>query len=151
MKNTYKSFLHAGSRLIALCLAVGIFFISFSSVTAQIGQSSPTDVVSIEYKNISVATFDALRKDHAYIKVDVRTPDEIALNQLGGSLELDYDSASFVSELEKLDKDKHYLVFSTDGIKSARAAQKMVDLGFANVSNLQGGFNLWMATDRPPE
>ncbi len=145
------SFLKVGPAIFSLLLTLAVVAITFNSGAAQTEQSTPTDVPDVAYKNISVATFDEMRKDRANIKIDVRRPNEIVRNSLGGALELDYEAASFVNELEKLDKNAHYLVFSTNGVKGAKAAQQMTDLGFANVSNLVGGMTLWLSTDRPPE
>ena len=145
------SFLNVGPAIFSMLLTLTVVVFTFNSSAAQIDQSTPTDVSAVGFQNISVATFDEMRKNRTNIKIDVRRPNEIERNRLGGALELDYEAASFVTELEKLDKDAHYLVFSTNGVKGAKAAQKMADLGFLNVSNLVGGLTLWLATDRPPE
>jgi rhodanese-related sulfurtransferase len=137
--------------LMPLLMSLGMVLLSINTGAAQIGQPSEGDAPSMAYHVVDVATFDELRKHKANVRIDVRDPDEVALNKLGGSLEIDFESASFVGELEKLDKEVHYLVFSSNGTNGAKAAQKMIDLGFTNVSNLQGGFAKWMATERPPE
>jgi rhodanese-related sulfurtransferase len=140
-----------GSMSCTLFLVFGIVAASSHLGAAQSTPVSPTDAYSSDHRVIDVETFDVLRKNKEYVKLDVRASDAVATNSLGGSVELDFSSASFASELAKLDKDKHYLVFSEDGINSAKAVQMMTELGFMHVSNLEGGFTSWMAADRPPE
>ena len=132
-------------------LTFGIVAVSFITGNAQSTPSSSNATYSFDNQSIDVATFDLLRKDNDYVKLDVRASDEVAMNRLGGSVELDFSDPSFISELKKLDKDKHYLVFSEDGINSVKVVEMMTELGFVNVSNLAGGFTSWMAADRPPE
>ena len=151
MGNNSGSHYKVGSTLLTLLVSVLLTSLSYNTSSAQVGQSSTDEISDATVKNVDVQTFDALRKDRAYVKIDVRTPDEMIKGKLGGALEIDFESPSFVSELEKLDKEGNYLVFSNNGMKSAKAVRKMVDLGFTNVFNLQGGYTLWEAADRPPE
>ena len=135
----------------AIIVTIAIVATSFNSSFAQAAENSPTDDQSVDYQSINVATFDVLRKDASYKRIDVRTSDEVALNNMGAHFYIDFSDVSFVSELKKLDRNQSYLVISEDGVDGAKAAQKMMDLGFKNVSNLEGGFAQWAATDRPPE
>jgi len=151
MNLTYNSSRWIGSVIVPIFLTFGIVATSSISVSAQSSKAAKKEMYSSDYQNIDVATFDQFRKSKDYTKLDVRSSDAVALNRLGGSVEIDYSDASFVSELKALDKDKNYLVFCEDGVHSAKVAQNMIELGFKNVFNLVGGFASWSATERPPE
>jgi len=135
----------------ALLLSFGLIAISCNSGTVQNDKaesgttSEAAQVPAAKYENIDVAQFDKLRDDTAYVVLDVRTPDEIDAGKVGEAMELDYYEPSFGGDLAKLDKDKSYLVYCKSGGRSAKTAQQMIDLGFARVYNLTGGYTSWYA------
>jgi len=76
--------------------------------------------------------------------MDVRTAGEVAQGYIqGATVFADINAANFQEELNKLDKSKPYLVYCKSGGRSSRAAQMMVDAGFTNVYNLNGGISNW--------
>lgn len=50
---------------------------------------------------------------------------------------------SFESEIQKLDKSKPVYVYCRSGMRSQKAAQKMIELGFTQVIDLEGGYLSW--------
>ena len=72
--------------------------------------------------------------------VDVRTPNEIANGKLSGAKEINVTSASFRSQIEKLDKNEAYIVYCRSGMRSARACKIMEQEGFTDVTNVAGGY-----------
>jgi len=72
--------------------------------------------------------------------VDVRTPQEMAIAKLEGSLPLDQDT---LAKLDQLDKDATLVFYCHHGMRSQQAAQRFVDEGFTNVFNLSGGIDAW--------
>ncbi len=139
---------------IGLKFTLLLTIVTFGS--CQSNQSSNTEVATkhasvdmiqpkvTPYKNISIA--DAKRlldASNDYIFLDVRTPSEVAAGQIAGSTTIDINSATFESEISKLDKQKHYAVYCKSGGRSARAAEFMQSQGFKNVSNMEGGYSAW--------
>ena len=127
-------------------LSISTFILSCNSQSDQnekSQQSESTDFVVTKYQNIDVAQFDILREDKDYIVMDVRTPDEIAAGKVDDAIELDYFAPTFSGDLKKLDKQRKYLVYCKVGGRSAKTAQKMVDMGFQYIYNLQGGYTSW--------
>ena len=96
------------------------------------------------FKNAPIAELSKMKAEKKAIVIDVRTPAEWQQGVIAGAdLFIDYNSASFKQELAKLDKSKTYIVYCPSGARSAGASQVMVDSGFKNVINMQGGISSW--------
>ncbi len=93
--------------------------------------------------NVSVVEADKLISKNAVVVLDVRTPEEIAEGKLANALEIDYRSDSFVEECKRLDRNKSYLVYCRSGRRSSSAIEKMKELGFKKLYNLEGGYMAW--------
>ena len=72
--------------------------------------------------------------------LDVREPHEYQIANLGGYLIPLNDLPKRVNEL---DSSKEIVVLCASGVRSARAVNFLVDIGFAKVKNLVGGINEW--------
>lgn len=70
------------------------------------------------------------------ILVDVRTPDEWAKGKINSSKLIDYKSATFMTDIAKLDKTKPVFLFCAAGVRSGGAAQKLIAAGFKEVYSL---------------
>ena len=81
--------------------------------------------------------------------IDVRTPEEYAGGHLKNAININYNSGDFEEELGKLDKHKPVMVYCLSGGRSSRAANKMQDVGFAEVYNMDGGIMNWGNAGKP--
>ncbi len=79
--------------------------------------------------------------------VDVRTPEEYNSGHIGNSLNLNIYDSNFEKEISKLDKDKPVFVYCRSGGRSSSAASKLVDMGFSEIYDLQGGITAWNANN----
>ncbi len=86
-----------------------------------------------------------------FIVLDVRTKDEVLKSHIPRSLNLDYHQPNFKEELEKLDKNKTYLVYCRTGVRSKGAMKIMKELGFKKIYNLVGGITNWKRREMPLE
>lgn len=84
-----------------------------------------------------------------FIIIDVRTPQEFAERHIENALILDYYSDTFRDDLDKLDKDKTYLIYCRVGGRSGVALAIMEELGFLEAYNLSGGINAWQEAGLP--
>lgn len=75
--------------------------------------------------------------------IDVRTQEEYSSSKIGNALNLNYYDSDFEAQLKKLDKDKPLLVYCKSGGRSSGAVAKLLDLGFKEVYELQGGIMAW--------
>jgi len=99
--------------------------------------------------NISPADYEQVRGSGAIV-IDVCTPEEFAGGHVPGAINLDVNAPDFAERAAKLDKGKPVLVNCHAGIRGARAAAVLNDLGFSNVKNLEGGLAAWEATGNKP-
>jgi thioredoxin 1 len=83
------------------------------------------------------------------IVLDVRTNDEYNQGHLENAVMIDYYKPDFKQRLAKLDKAKPVFVYCAAGARSEAAAQALVDLGFKQVYDLQGGMNAWKKAKMP--
>jgi len=49
--------------------------------------------------------------------------------------------------LEKLDKEKNYLIYCKSGRRSSKVLEIIKDLGFTQVYNIKGGFEGWKSAN----
>lgn len=84
-----------------------------------------------------------------FVIMDVRTPEEYAGEHIAGSILLDFNADDFKNELGKLDKSKTYLIYCRSDNRSGKAANIMLDLGFIEVYDIDGGINQWKAEGYP--
>lgn len=81
--------------------------------------------------------------------IDVRTPQEYAAGHIPGAINRDLNSTSFRDDIAKLNKTKIYLVYCHSGNRSAVARDIMIDLGFKQIYNMNGGIADWTAQGLP--
>jgi len=86
-----------------------------------------------------------------FILLDVRTFGEHNQSHINGSQQLDYQSRDFDKLVNKLDKDKIYLVYCRSGMRSGASIDLMAKLGFKNLYNLAGGIMAWENCGLPLE
>jgi rhodanese-related sulfurtransferase len=72
------------------------------------------------------------------VVIDVRTPAEYSRGHVVGALNLDFSSATFKSEIAKLDRAKTYKLYCAVGGRSGKAAAIMQEMKFEHVENLGG-------------
>lgn len=96
------------------------------------------------FKSLEINQFNSEERGDIVL-VDVRTEREHAEGHIKDSLNINVMTPSFVQEVAQLDKEKSYYLYCRSGGRSASAAQIMMqDLGFSDVTNLEGGMLAWM-------
>ncbi|TDE27941.1 redoxin domain-containing protein [Flavobacterium ranwuense] len=78
--------------------------------------------------------------------LDVRTPEEFASERIDNAKNINWLSNDFVINAEKLDKSKPVFVYCKSGGRSQKAAEKLNELGFKTIYQLEGGILKWDAT-----
>ena len=112
-------------------LAAFTFMMGTNSAQAQVRNLAQTDVAKVV-------------KAEKAILVDVRTEGEVASGYIKGTTVFaDVNSSDFSTKMSKLDKSKTYIIYCRSGARSNKAANMMVQNGFKNVYNLNGGIMSW--------
>ena len=73
------------------------------------------------------------------VLIDVRTPAEFNGGKLPGAKNIDIFSKDFLNQIDKLAKDKTYLLYCRSGNRSGQACNIMAGRGFTKLYNLSGG------------
>lgn len=81
--------------------------------------------------------------------VDVRTPEEFAEGHLENAINIDITADDFDSKIAALDKEKPVMVYCKAGGRSAKASSRLNELGFKNISDLEGGIINWNSENKP--
>ena len=93
-------------------------------------------------RRIDVKAF--IEKTHKTpILIDVRTPDEYREGTIPGAMSLNIHSEDFKRATEFLPKEREIIVFCQSGDRSNEAFEMLSSLGFKNVSQLIGGYDVW--------
>ena len=92
------------------------------------------------FKNHPIVDYQSILTDDASL-VDVREPDEVAEGTLDGAVNMPL--TEFVERSAELDAAKPVVLFCRSGGRSAQAAQFLIDRGFTDVANLEGGMLAW--------
>ena len=93
---------------------------------------------SNSFKTIdSNVAMDLIEKEA--IVIDVRTLDEYNTGHIKDSINIPVDNISSV----EYDKDSVIIVYCASGMRSSNAAKTLIDLGYTNVYNLDGGLINW--------
>lgn len=79
-------------------------------------------------------------QDPDLVVLDVRSPEEFAAGHLAGALNIDVNSADFDQRVMQLPKDAAILVYCRSGNRSSTASERMAELGFTDLRNVEGGF-----------
>jgi len=96
------------------------------------------------FDNINAAVFEKeIENNPDAVLLDVRTAEEFRSGHLPNALNIDIHSPAFMAELDKLEKDKYYLVYCRSGARSYNACNIMVNNGFAKMANMMGGIVSW--------
>jgi rhodanese-related sulfurtransferase len=126
---------------------IAFFFIISASIIACGSQSnsstnSPNQEVkqTARVKQLAQHDLKQVLAQDSVIVVDVRTPGEVQAGYIPeADLFIDYRSASFQSKIKELDPNYTYVMYCRSGGRSGQASSFMVQNGFNNVYNLQGG------------
>ena len=95
--------------------------------------------------NMNVSDFSKKITESGVVTLDVRTPGEFMTGHIEGAQNIDFESGSFKSDIESLDKNGTYAVYCRSGNRSGQAVAIMHEAGFHNVYNLEGGVIDWTA------
>ena len=99
---------------------------------------------------VSVADADA-EIQVADVVIDVREPDEFRAGHIAGAINVPRGMLEFrlsgTPELQ--DRDKKIVVYCKTSGRGALAAVALQDMGYFNVHSIAGGYDAWVAANKP--
>ena len=83
------------------------------------------------------------------VVLDLRTPKEIKNGFIEGAVFADFYDTEFAQQLTKLDRDTPYVIHCGSGGRSTKALTTLEELGFTNITHMDGGINDWKSANLP--
>lgn len=134
--------------------AVGTIFLAACAVTASpeapigaIGQT--VSVPGGEYTNISPDELQTKLENKDFLFINVHIPFEGDIPNT--DITIPFDEIEENIDQLPADKNAEIVLYCRSGNMSDQAARTMVELGFTNVWNLEGGFKAWKQAGLPME
>lgn len=127
-----------------LAVIAALFFASCGSSTAE--AQRPDHIRAAAAGDAS--QIHANRPDDLVV-LDVRTPQEFSEAHLEDAVMLDFYEADFGARLGELDRDVPYLLYCRSGNRSGQTAIIMEELGFSDVTEIEGGIDAWTQSGLP--
>lgn len=121
------------------------FLLSFPLLFMACGTSSHQST------RLDPASFEARLNEPDVQLVDARTPGEYAAGHLAGATNLDWNGGRLQATVDQLDKTRPVLVYCASGRRSAEAREFLIEQGFNDVVDLQGGINAWAGAGKAIE
>ena len=126
-----------------------IFFLLISFVILSCNGQAAKNIKTIESKDFA-ETMNTTQNPQI---LDVRTPEEFTQGHIDNAANVNWLGDRFVADAEKFDKTKPVFVYCKSGRRSKKATEKLQELGFKNIYELEGGFMKWSAAglNKPTE
>jgi rhodanese-related sulfurtransferase len=139
----------AGVAALLVVVAVGFVVLGQSGSGSSSSQAAGETIVQRNGGHWTNVTPDRLAQMMAhkdFTLVNVKTPYSGEIE--GTDLYIPYDQLAGRAGELPTSKTAKILVYCRSGAESAQAAQALLDLGYTNVWNLDGGMNAWQASGR---
>lgn len=81
--------------------------------------------------------------------LDVRTPEEFVAGHIRKALNINYYDQNFKKDIQRLDKQKSYLIYCASGNRSSKAQVILEQIGITNLYHLDGGIKAWQKASLP--
>jgi len=114
---------------------IALFMAITTACEAQ--KTEGVTIISAEEAKIAMAAEEEL------ILVDIRTPEEFAEGNIKGAKNINFHDADFEAQMQHLDKEKPLYIYCRSGVRSAKAAKQLQEMGFREIYDIEGGFLNW--------
>jgi rhodanese-related sulfurtransferase len=149
--NRNKLYLAAAGGVLALVAVIAIGFVALGGAGSNAAPSTATGETIVQgqgghWTNVSPDRLAEMLTHKDFTLVNVKTP---YIGEIDGTdLYIPYDQISARASQLPADKSAKILVYCRSGVESAQAAQTLLNLGYTNVWNLDGGMNAWQSSGR---
>ena len=112
-------------------------------------QQTPTRIIDSITPQDAFTLIQTNQNNPDFVIIDVRTPEEFADGYIENAIMIDYYTETFQNELDKLDKNKTYLIYCRSGGRSGNVLDIMEELNFKKVRDISGGILTWNSEGLP--
>jgi adenylyltransferase/sulfurtransferase len=107
-----------------------------------------TEAGEAGFKEIEPAQLAAVLSEGSALAVDVRKSSERALSRIPGSVHIPLKQLA--SRLSEIPTDRQVVFYCQSGVRSAVAAQQLLEAGYPDVAHLRGGMLAWLEQASAP-
>ena len=107
--------------------------------------------INQKQEGVVVASVDAFEQkvnEPEVQLIDVRTAAEYTDGYIANATNIDVLQSDFKDKVSSLDKEKPVMVYCKMGGRSAKAAGILKEMGFHEVTDLEGGITAWKAANK---
>ena len=105
-------------------------------------KESQPHVTAVEFKKI-------MDSGEKFVLVDVRTEDEYNAARLPGAIHINRGLIEWVAPKKIQDTDAKIFVYCRTGARSAFSTQRLIEMGYTNVTNIYDAFKGWVVAGYP--
>ena len=116
-----------------------LFALLFTSTQIIFAQNTPVE----RFESVGNAEFKEALESGEYILLDTRTVEEYDVENIEGSKLVEYNGGDMDDVLTLMPRDRKYLVYCAIGVRSKVAMERMKELGFHHVLELDKGIKEW--------
>jgi rhodanese-related sulfurtransferase len=123
--------------VIVLVIGATVAISGCSSMSAELETVPPQEAAEV------------IAETPGVVVLDIRTPEELDSGFIGEAINIDFYEPDFAARLDLLPKDEPYVVYCRSGNRSGQAMSLFDELGFTQVTEIDGGIVEWIAQGFP--
>lgn len=137
--------------------AIFVMFLSLAMLSPLYGSETALTVQDlIENAKKSIKTITATEADEMYenggiLILDVREPKEYKSGHIPGAVNVPRGLLEMEIGRKAANRDATILVYCRSGARSALATSTLMQMGYNNAVNMDGGWNAWLGAGYPVE
>ena len=141
-----RLYLSLAGGAVVLLVAVVLALVALSSSPSGVSGQTVVQGRGGTWTNVTADRLAQMLDNKDFTLVNVKTP---YIGEIEGTdLAIPYDQLSARAAELPTSRAAKVLVYCRSGAESAQAAQTLLDLGYTNVWNLDGGMNAWTSSGR---
>lgn len=133
--------------VLVLSLLVTSSYVLMGSCAEQV--EAPSQIIKDVNAQEAFGLIQENQGNPEFVVIDVRTPEEFTDGHIEGAINIDFNSQTFESEINKLPRNEKYLIYCRSGNRSRGALNVMVKLGFEEIYHLSVGIIGWLEEGFP--
>lgn len=123
--------------IVFLAVMLGMFWLWKEVSSTPTSDSTSIHLINKTQLEAAIAANPSLQL------VDVRKPEEVADGFISPAIAIDFFRQDFMDRLSTFDKEAPLYLYCKSGTRSNKAARLLVQSGFKEVYDLEGGYLAW--------